>query len=86
MTIVAAMRDPVLFGRFFGPSWSALVVVLKAVFGIAMTEMELAFFGQLSARETGPGGNYREPDSQLSFRIFATSLIAHVTTFAKLRK
>lgn len=39
----------------------------------------------LSSRETGPAGDFREPDSQLSFRLFATSLIAHVTTFAKLR-
>ena len=86
MTIVAAMRDPVLFGRFFGSELVGLGCRAQGVFGIAMTEMELALFGQLSARETGPGGNYREPDSQLSFRIFATSLIAHVTTFAKLRK
>lgn len=39
----------------------------------------------LSSRHTGPDGDYREPDVQLSFRSFAASLVAHVTTFAKLR-
>jgi hypothetical protein len=39
----------------------------------------------LSSRETGPNGDYREPDPQLSFRLFATSLVAHAITFAKLR-
>ena len=40
----------------------------------------------LSSRETGSSGDYREPDQQLSFRLFATSLVAHATTFASLRK
>jgi len=40
----------------------------------------------MSSRETGPDGEYREPDPQLSFRLFATSLVAHVSTFAKLRR
>lgn len=39
----------------------------------------------LSSRETGPSGDYREPDPQLSFRRFATSLVGHATAFAKLR-
>jgi hypothetical protein len=40
----------------------------------------------LSSRETGPSGDFREPDPQLTFRAFATSLVAHATTFAKLRQ
>lgn len=40
----------------------------------------------LSSRETGPRGDYREPDQQLSFQLFATSLVAHATTFANMRK
>jgi hypothetical protein len=39
----------------------------------------------MSSRETGPSGDYREPDPQLSFRLFATSLVGHATAFAKLR-
>lgn len=39
----------------------------------------------MSSRETGPGGDFREPDPQLSFRLFATSLVGHATAFAKLR-
>jgi hypothetical protein len=39
-----------------------------------------------SSRETGPRGDYREPDAQLSFAIFATSLVTHAMTFAGLRR
>jgi hypothetical protein len=39
----------------------------------------------MSSRATGLQGDYREPDSGLSFRKFATSLVAHVTAFAVLR-
>jgi hypothetical protein len=39
----------------------------------------------MSSRETGQNGDYREPDPQLSFKLFATSLVAHVSTFTKLR-
>jgi len=40
----------------------------------------------MSSRETGPDGEYREPDPQLSFRLFATSLVAHVSAFGRLRE
>jgi len=40
----------------------------------------------LSSRETGSNGDFREPDPQLSFKLFATSLVAHAITFAKLRR
>jgi hypothetical protein len=39
----------------------------------------------MSSRDTGPHGDYREPDRQLSFRSFAASLVAHVTAFARFR-
>lgn len=38
----------------------------------------------MSSRETGPNGDYREPDHELSFQRFATSLVAHVTAFTRL--
>ena len=38
----------------------------------------------LSSRETGPLGDFREPDSELSFRVFATQLAAHATAAVKL--
>jgi hypothetical protein len=39
----------------------------------------------MSSRETGPSGDFREPSARLSFRLFATSLVGHVTAYAKLR-
>lgn len=39
----------------------------------------------MSSRETGPDGDFKEPNAQLSFRLFATSLVGHATAFAKLR-
>jgi hypothetical protein len=38
----------------------------------------------MSSCETGPDGDFKEPNPQLSFRLFATSLIGHATAFAKL--
>ena len=39
----------------------------------------------MSSRETGPSGDFKEPSLQLSFRLFATSLVGHATAYAKLR-
>lgn len=39
----------------------------------------------MSSRETGPGGDYREPDKELSFRVFAASLIGHASAARSLR-
>jgi hypothetical protein len=39
----------------------------------------------MSSRETGPHGDFKGPNRQLSFRLFATSLVGHATAFAKLR-
>jgi hypothetical protein len=39
----------------------------------------------MSSRETGPSGDFREPSPQLSFKLFATSLVGHATAYAKLR-
>lgn len=39
----------------------------------------------MSARDTGASGDFREPDRELSFKVFATSLVGHATAFAKLR-
>jgi hypothetical protein len=40
----------------------------------------------MSSRETGVSGDYREPASELSFRLFATSLAAHATAATSLRE
>jgi hypothetical protein len=40
----------------------------------------------LSTREAGPKGEYREPNIELSFRTFVSSLIGHATGFAKAKR
>jgi hypothetical protein len=40
----------------------------------------------LSSKKTGPLGDYREPDRELSFRVFATKLVGHVSAFLKLNQ
>lgn len=40
----------------------------------------------LSSRAAGSLGDYREPDRELSFRTFATQLVAHASAFVKLNR
>ncbi|MBN1310282.1 MAG: PaeR7I family type II restriction endonuclease [Anaerolineae bacterium] len=40
----------------------------------------------LTDKDGGPGGDYLEPNPELDFRTFATSLTAHVMAFVKMRK
>ena len=40
----------------------------------------------LSTRERGPRGKYREPNSEISFRTFVSSLIGHATALVKAKK
>jgi len=40
----------------------------------------------LSSKETGPLGDYREPDNELSFRVLATQLTAHAAAAVKLSR
>jgi len=39
----------------------------------------------MSSREGGLRGEYREPNTELSFRTFASGLVGHAMTFARLR-
>jgi len=40
----------------------------------------------LSDRESGLNGGYTEPNAEIGFKKFATSLFAHATAFAKMRE
>jgi hypothetical protein len=56
ISIIEAMRDPLLFGPFFSDpkSWRAWMVVLKALFALPMDADELAQFRRLTGRNTAP--------------------------------
>lgn len=55
MTIVDAMRDRALFGPWFsGESWSAWLVFLSALFGLALDDAGLELFTRCTGRTMAP--------------------------------
>ncbi len=62
MTILDAVRDPILFKPLFRDlsSWKSWMVVLQAIFGLEMTEEERALFTTLTGRETAPNEQAEE--------------------------
>jgi phage terminase large subunit-like protein len=62
LTIVDAVHDAHLFRAWFQPleSWSAWLVVLRALFGLAMTPSEIEIFQRFTGRSTPPTRSARE--------------------------
>ena len=62
ISIERALRDPMLLGAALGPieTWRSWLVTLKAAFAEAMTEEELAIFGQLAGGRAPPARRVRE--------------------------
>jgi hypothetical protein len=62
LTILDAVHDPHLFRAWFEPlgSWAAWFVVLKALFGLAMTPSEREIFQRFTGRSTAPTYPARE--------------------------
>lgn len=64
MTIIEALRDPDLFGGLSAFSnlgtWARWEAFLKAVYGLAMTDAELAIFRQHTGRSEPRAGGYPE--------------------------
>jgi len=62
MTIIDALRDPLLFGRAFPDlrSWAAWIVVLKALFGLPMEAAEVEVYRRLTGRRNPPTKQARE--------------------------
>ena len=60
-TILEAIDDPRIFGKWFGASsWDAWRAFLAALFGLPMTPAQLAVFQQATGRTTAPRQPYRE--------------------------
>lgn len=60
-TILDAMADPALFGRVFrGASWDVWRVLLRALFGLALSGEELETFRRHTGRQTPPEAPARE--------------------------
>ena len=61
LTILDAIRDPALFGRWFaGSTWGAWEAFLAALFGLPLTEPELATFRRHTGRQNAPQAFVRE--------------------------
>jgi hypothetical protein len=61
LTILDAMADPKLFGRWFGgPSWRAWKVFLAALFGLPLTKPQLALYQRHTGRRRPPRAPARE--------------------------
>ncbi len=61
LTILGAMADPKLFGRWFGgPSWRGWKVFLAALFGLPLTKPQLALYQRHTGRKHGPRAPARE--------------------------
>lgn len=60
-TILEAIDDPRIFGRWFGASsWDSWRAFLAALFGLPMTPTQLALFQKHTGRITAPKQPYRE--------------------------
>lgn len=92
--IITAMNDPNLFGPWFrGPSWDGWRSIVKAIYCLPMSDLELAFFRSVAERDP-PTKRCREAwicAGRRSGKDSVTSMIkAHSAAFfngaAKLRR
>ena len=62
VSIIAATEDPVLFARWFRKreTWASWFAFLKVLFGLPMSDAELATFRSCTGRQTPPTGITRE--------------------------
>ena len=62
MTLPETMRDPALFGRFFLDlsTWAAWEAFIAALFGLRLTDGQLAIYRRHTGRQLPPLGPARE--------------------------
>lgn len=61
MTILEAMNDPRIFGKWFaGPSWNAWRAFLAALFALPMDDAQLALYRHHTGRQSPPQVPFRE--------------------------
>jgi hypothetical protein len=83
MTIIDALDDPTLFGKFFdGESWDGWRTILKAVFALPMEDTETAFFKSISGDRAVPSETVREFWAIVGRRGGKDSLASAVAAFA----
>jgi hypothetical protein len=65
MNIIEAMKDPQLFGPWFGAnllgdSWATWKVFLAALFGLPMTDVQVVAYGKYTGRTDVPSAAFSE--------------------------
>lgn len=82
-TIIDAIEDKALFAPWFKDrsTWSAWLVVLKALFALSMTPDELAIFQQLTGRNTPPGKQPQEAFFVVGRRGGKSFIVALIAVF-----
>jgi Phage Terminase len=84
-TIIDAIKNPKLFGslpRFKKlETWTAWLVVLKAIFGLAMTDDDVAMFQRHTGRTSPPSGGSKETFLIIGRRGGKSFISALVTCF-----
>jgi hypothetical protein len=60
LTLLDALDDPAIFGRYFGPEWNSWRIYLKALFALPMTQQDLALYRQCTGRLDPPTVPARE--------------------------
>lgn len=82
-TLLDAMRDPRLFGRWFkdAATWRAWTVFLKALFGLALADAELPLYTQCTGRTKAPNEAAREAWLVVGRRGGKSFIVALVAVF-----
>ena len=83
ITIIDALDDPTLFGKFFaGDSWDGWRAILKAVFALPMNVVETAFFKSVAGDRMAPSETVREFWAIVGRRGGKDSVASAVAAFA----
>jgi hypothetical protein len=83
ITIVQACQDPAVFGRWFtdAESWAAWFSFLKSMFGLQLSDAELAVFQQCTNRSTPAAGGYLEATLVIGRRGGKSLILAVIAAF-----
>ena len=83
VTILDACGDPALFARWFrdAATWAAWFAFLRTLFGLPMSDAELALFRQCTGRETPPAVGARESWLVCGRRAGKSFMLALIAVF-----
>ena len=83
VTIIEACNDKALFAGWFKDrkTWTAWFVVLKALFGLPMSDADLVLFKQHTGRTASPSNGFREAWLCIGRRGGKSRILALIAVF-----